>query len=71
MTKCLPSFDFLPSWVITFSDKHWSNEQLIFPYLQKKKAELQLDPDHPALDNIKAQCTEDILKLLNTKSIEL
>ena len=56
-TKCLPSFDFLPSWDITFSDNHWSNEQtmlsyfekVIFPYLQKKKAELQLEPDHPAL----------------------
>ena len=56
-TKCLPSFDFPPSWDITFSDNHWSNEQtmlsyfeiVIFPYLQMKKAELQLKPDHPAL----------------------
>ena len=82
MTKCLPSFDFPPSWDITFSDNHWSNEQamlsyfekVIFPYLRKKKAELQLEADHPALllfNNFKAQCTEDILKLLDTKSIEL
>jgi len=81
-TKCLPSFDFPPSWDITFSDNHWSNEQtmlsyfekVIFPYLQKKKAELQLEPDHPALllfDNFKAQCTEDILKLLDTKNIDV
>ena len=79
-TKCLPSFDFPPSWDITFSDNHWSNEQtmlsyfekVIFPYLQKKKAELQLEPDHPALllfDNFKAQCTENLLKLLDTINI--
>ena len=80
-TKCLPSFDFPPSWDITFSDNHWSNEQIvlsyfekvIFPYLQKKK-ELQLEPDHPALllfDNFKAQCTENLLKLLDTKNIDV
>ena len=47
---------------------------MIFPYLQKKKAELQLEPGHPALllfDNFKAQCTEDILKLLDAKNIDV
>ena len=80
--KCLPSFNFPPSWDITFSENHWSNtqtmvsyfEKVIFPYLQEKKAELKLEPDHPALllfDNFKAQCTEDILKLLDTKNIDV
>jgi len=49
-------------------------EKVIFPYLQEKKAELKLEPDHPALllfDNFKAQCTEDFLKLLDTKNIEV
>jgi len=75
-------FAITPSWDITFSDNHWSNEQtmlsyfekVIFPYLQKKKAEFQLEPDHPVLllfNNFKAQCTEDILKLLNTKYIDV
>ena len=82
INKCLPLLDFPPNWDITFSDNHWSNEQtmlsyfekVIFPYSQKKKAELQLEPDYPALllfDNFKAQCTEDILKLLDTKNIDV
>ena len=64
-----------------FSDNYWSNEQtmlsyfekVMFSYLQKKKAELQLEPDHPVLllfDNFKAQCIEDILTLLDTKNID-
>ena len=49
-------------------------EKVIFPYLQKKKAELQLESDHPALllfDNFKAQCIKDLLKLLDTKKINV
>ena len=56
-TKCLLLFDSPPSWDITFSNNHWTNgqtmlsyfEKVIFPHLQKKKAELLLEPDHPAL----------------------
>ena len=81
-TKCLPSFDFPPSWDITYSDNHWSNEHtmqsyfenIIFPYLHKKKAKLQLEPDYPALllfDNFKTQCTEHLLKLLDSKNINV
>ena len=35
MTMCLPSFNFLPSWDITFSDNHWSNEQTMLSYFEK------------------------------------
>ena len=49
-TKCLPSFEFPPEWDINFSENHWSNERtmlcyfkkVMFPYLNKKKAELNL-----------------------------
>ena len=75
--------DFPPSWDITFSDNHWSNEQtmlcyfekVIFSYLQKKTELQQIkQTDYPALslfDNFKAQCTEDILKLLDTMNINV
>lgn len=81
-TRCLPSFQFPSDWHATYSANHWSNEQtmvqyfekIIFPYLAKKKLELKLASDHPSLlifDNFNGQCTEDILKLLDSKNINV
>ena len=55
--RCLPSVEFPPGWHLTFSANHWSNEdtmkdyllKIIFPYITKKRQELKLRADHPAL----------------------
>ena len=49
-------------------------EKIIIPYLQKKKEELKLLPDHPALllfDNFKAQCTTPLLQTLDNNNINV
>ena len=54
---CHPSFQFPPDWDITHSPNHWSNEVLmeqylnniIVPYVEKKRQELGLATDFPAL----------------------
>ena len=64
----------VPAWLYNEQTKLSYFKKVIFPYLQKKKAELQLESDHPALllfNNFKAQCTEDILKILDTKNINV
>ena len=81
-TRCLPHYDFPSDWHITFSANHWSNEDtmkeyiayIILPYIHKKREELKLASDYPALltfDNFKAQCTHAILTLLDQNSINV
>ena len=81
-TKCLPSFQFPSDWSITYTANHWSNEEtmelyitkIILPYLAETKRKLKLPPSHPALllfDNFKGQCTEKLLKLLDSKIINV
>lgn len=78
--RCLPQYQFPESWDITFSVNHWSNEQtmkdyvekIILPYIKDKKKSLNLLTDYPGLlifDNFKAQCTSDLLKLLDDNYI--
>ena len=80
--KCLPPFEFPPEWDINFSENHWSNEhtmlcyfrKVVFPYLNKKRAELNLPSDYPALllfDNFKGQCTNDVLQLLDSHNVNI
>ena len=80
--KCLPSVSFPPDWHITYSENHWSNEQtmlhylenILFPYVDHKRQELNLDSDHPALvifDRFRAQCTSAILTLLEDKKVRV
>lgn len=80
--KCLPSVDFPSNWHITFSENHWSNEktmlqylqQILFPYIEHKRQELQLEASHPALvifDRFRGQCTDAILTLLDDKHIRV
>ena len=56
--KCLPkNVKFLSDWHITTTPTHWSNEQtmlqyidrLICPYVERKRKELQLGSEFPAL----------------------
>ena len=55
--RCLPTVDFPSDWDITFTENHWSNEtvmvdyleKILFPYIEKKRMELKLNADHPAL----------------------
>ena len=79
--KCLPKFPFPKDWIITFTENRWSNEEtmkdynvkIIVPYVKKKREELKLADDHPALvlfDIFKGQCTDDVLKLLMDNNIE-
>ena len=81
--RCLPVGVRFPSdWDLTYSDNHWSNEgtmnsyihKIILPYVAKKREELNLVPDHPALmifDHFNGQCTENFFKLLETNHIDV
>ena len=80
--RCLPQYQFPESWDITFSVNHWSNEltmkdyveKIILPYIKDKRRSLNLPSDYPGLlifDNFKAQCTSDLLKLLDDNYINV
>ena len=48
-------------------------QEIIVPYVKRKREQLELDDDHPALvifDMFKGQCTEDVLKILEDNNIE-
>ena len=56
-------------------DNHWSNESttidylqnIIIPYVERTRKNLELDGKHPALaifDVFKGQCTSDVLQIL-------
>ena len=81
-SHCLPHYDFPSDWHITFSANHWSNEDtmkeyidhIILPYICKKREELKLASDYPALltfDNFKAQCTPAFLTVLDQNNINV
>ena len=81
-TQCLPQYKFPSSWHMTHSDNHWSNEftmieyveKILVPYINRKRIELKLSPNQPALlifDNFKAQTTSSMLKLLDSYSINV
>ena len=47
-------------------------EKFIFPYVDQKRSDLQLHHSHPALlifDDFNGQCTEQLLKLLESRNI--
>ena len=60
----------------------WANEatteryiqKILLPYIEKKKAELSLDSNQPALvifDRFKGQCTENILAILEKSNVHI
>lgn len=79
-TACLPRHKFPSDWHVTYTPNHWSNEDtmmeyiksIILPYVERKRKELELSPDQPALaifDVFKGQQTESVLKLLNENNV--
>ena len=81
-SACLPRIDFPAGWHVTCTPNHWSNEEkmkdylqlIIIPYVERKRKELKLAADQPALaifDVFKAQQTEDILTLLEEHNIHV
>ena len=81
-TRCLPCFQFPPTWNVTYTANHWSNEgtvkeyikRIILPFISKKKKELKLPDGQSALlifDNFKAQCTSSVLTLLDSPNIDI
>ena len=63
--RCLPWYKFPAAWYVTQSESHWSNkttmkqyiEKIVLLYVTRKKEELQLHHDQPALLIFKAQTT--------------
>ena len=81
-SKSLPSVAFPSDWHITFTENHGSNEKamvdylekILFPYIERKRKELKLDLNYPALvifDKFRAQCTERILSMLEAKHVHV
>ena len=80
--RCLSYVEFPVGWHITYSANHWCNEitmkdyinKILLPYVKEKRKELKLSIDHPALvlfDNFKAQCTSDLLTVLDNNNINV
>lgn len=79
-SACLPRYKFPDDWHITCTPNHWSNEEkmkeyiekIIIPYVDRKRKELKVSSDQPALaifDVFKGQQTEDIAELLEENNI--
>ena len=77
---CHLSLRFPPEWDITHTPNHWSNEDtmerylenIIEPYVTKKREELKLAKDFPALmifDCFKGQVTEGFLEKLEQHNL--
>ena len=67
--------EFPKDWHVTCAANHWSNEEtmmqyidkILLPYIKRKREELQLKYNYPALvifDNFIGQNTEQVLKYL-------
>lgn len=79
-SACLPKSKLPKDWLLSFTPNHWSNEDkteeyihsVFFPYIEKKRAELGLPKDFPAVllfDAFKGQTTEKIYRLLEANNI--
>ena len=80
--KSIPTVSFPSDFVISANENHYSNERealnmlenVIIPYVGKKRVALNLDFDHPALlimDVFKGQMTCTVRELLNKNHIFL
>ena len=79
-TACLPQHKFPSDWHVTCMPNHWSNEEkmkeylkeIIIPYVERKRKDLQFISNHPALalfDVFKGQQTDDIAAILEENNI--
>ena len=75
-----PSVKFPSDWRITFTENHWSNEKamldhlekILSPYIKKKRQELKLDSNYPALvifDWFRGQSTDNTFALLEDNHV--
>ena len=81
--RCLPNVESVPEgWHLTYSPSHWSTEQamrnyiqkIVVPYIEKMRQTSRLADNYPALllfDNFKAQCTQELLTLLDDNFINV
>lgn len=81
--RCLPNVESVPEgWHLTYSPSHWSNEQtmrdyiqkIVVPYIEKIRQTSKVADNYPALllfDNFKAQCTQELLTLLDDNFINV
>ena len=80
--RCHPRYQFPLDWDVSHTPTHWSNEetmkeylyQILFPYVDRVREDLELDDDHPALaifDNFSAQVTPNIMQLLAKHNIHV
>ena len=78
--RCHPQVSFPKGWDIWHSENHWSNEdtmqryieQIIVPYIDKKRQDLDLEKSHTALvlfDCFRGQTTATIESLLQKNNI--
>ena len=79
-SACLPKSKLPKHWLLSFTPNHWSNNgkteeyirSVFFPYIDKKRTELGLPKNFPAvvlLDGFKGQTTEKIYQLLEANNI--
>ena len=80
--RCHPAVTVPQGWDFWHSPNHWSTEDtmvrylenVIFPFVDKKREELKLEKDHPALaifDCFKGQTTQRIYNLLEAHNIRV
>ena len=74
-----PAYKFPSDWQITHTQNHWSKEtmlqyikEVIVPFVDRKREDLNLDADYPALavfDHFKGQLTDKITQELEVNKI--
>ena len=78
--RCHPPYNFPGDWLISHSPNHWSNEgtmveyinEVIVPYVDRKRDDLDLSCDHPAVaifDHFKGQLTVRVTQVLEENNI--
>lgn len=80
--KCHPRYTFPPDWHITHSPNHWANtsttlewiSHVLVPFLVKKREDLQIPPEQPALcilDLFRAHRVEEVIDALKENNIRV
>uniref|UniRef100_A0A1X7VDC2 DDE-1 domain-containing protein n=1 Tax=Amphimedon queenslandica TaxID=400682 RepID=A0A1X7VDC2_AMPQE len=78
--RCLPTFKFPEDWLISHTQSQWSNkstmisyiEEVIVPFLEKKREQINVDQDQSTLaifDCFKGQLTEKVCQYLEENDI--
>ena len=78
-TRCHPHYEFPSDWHVTHSPKHWSNEdtmldyirEIIIPYVERRRDQLEEKPAVVIMDNFKGQITPAVNDLLDENDIHV